>query len=254
MRPYCLCLFLIVCGCTSASAQTPAIAVITAVQHTNLQGLPLSTGSTIYSGETLTAEKDGFIRLQADRVRFLLPAKSSARFLRSSDRLVVELLSGTLVYSATPGAQPFSIYADDVRLNPSGSGLTVGQIEASSGCAVSVFVKHGQLEISFDKNSRIVHAGETYPLRPDVGVRYGEAPSGNVMNVASPLSPDPEFLSPHSHVACPVDPPKPAGKPPGAEKAVVGGIAVITGIVSYLALESPDSPCSVPAPCHDRTK
>lgn len=241
-------------GCPFATGQSLVVGVIAIVQKTTLDGVALSNGSTIYSGDALTTEKGGFVRLQTGKVQLALQQNSSARFLRFAGRLIVELRSGTIIYSATGGFSPFTVYANDVQFVPGSAGLAVGQINSVSNCEISTYVAHGQLNVSFGDGSLTVREREAYSHYAKVGVSYDRSSSADSAKAPSPSSPDPDFLSPHDHMACPADRPRPAGKPPGVEKTVVAGIAAATGIALYLALESPDSPCPPSASCHNSTK
>lgn len=231
-------------GSVAAQSQPP-VGVVVAVSGATLGTIPLSNGTTVFSGDLIGTADKGFVLIQAGKMQLALASRSIARFLRVDGHLVVELQSGLLAYSGTVGSAPLSVFVNDVPLAPDGSNSVIGQIDALSSCALSAYVAQGSLTVHFEKQPLTLREGQSHTFYPKIGVTYGSShrsASGKSPEGPAPFTPDPAFLAQHSHVTCPNATARPSGNPPAAEKAVRMGIAATTGVATYLALESPDRP------------
>jgi len=229
-------------SCLPAPAQhATVVGVITISSDASSGTVPLSNGSTIYSGESISTAKGGHLQLRVGAVQLALAPSSAARIFRSEEQVIVQLKSGSLVYSAKILSAPLTIFADDIKFAPVISQRAAGQVELLSLCTVSAYVSQGSLEVTSTNGSRTVREGQRYAASAEFGVAFEAVPMPSGTDIPPDWS-DPLFHADHQHVSCDGSTRKPAKKMPLIEKIVMGAAGVATAVVVIKAVESPDQP------------
>ena len=240
-QPIVLLFFTAFFACLPVLAQhAPVVGVVAISSDASSGTVPLSAGSTIYSGESISTAKGGHLQLRVGAVQLALAPSSAARVFRSEEHVIVQLESGSLVYSAKILAIPLTIFADDIKFVPVISQRATGQIELLSLCAVSAHVSQGALEVTSTNGSRTVREGQRYAASAEFGVTF-EAASTPIKDIPPDWS-DPLFHADHEHVSCDGSTRKPAKKMPLIEKVVMGAAGVATAVAVTSPVESPDQP------------
>lgn len=236
-------------SCLPLQAQHPPVVGVVAISNDAYSAtVPLSVGSTIYSGEPVSTAKTGRLQVRAGALLLSLAPSSSARVFGSGESVVVQLESGSLVYSAKMLAGPLAIFADDIKFAPVPAQRATGQIELLSLCAVSAHVSQGALEVTSAGGVHTVREGQRYAASAEFGVSYETAPKPAGYAIPPDWS-GPFFHANHDHVSCDGTVGKPLKKMPLVEKVVIGGAAaggvaaaVATGVAESKSVESPDQP------------
>src|SRR5579863_10609559 len=230
-------------ACPPAPAQHSPVVGVVAISSDASSGIvPLSAGSTIYSGESISTAKGGHLQVRVGVMQLALAPSSAARIFRSEEHVIVQLKSGSLVYSGKILGIPLTIFADDIKFAPVTSQRATGQIELLSLCTVSGHVLQGALEVTSTKGSRTVREGQRYAASAEFGVTYEAAPKAPGNDIPPDWS-DPLFHAGHQHVSCDGVARNPVKKMPLIEKVVMGAAGgVATAVAVTKTVESPDQP------------
>jgi hypothetical protein len=226
---------------TSAAAHPPqdrgaALGQVALAQNARVGNSPVSTGSTIYSGDYLSTEENGSLVVRIGTLSLQLEASSSLHIYTAAYGAVAELKNGAVLFT-TRGNENLVIVANDVRLTPLPHQPDSGRVAIEDSCNISVFTQHGQADVQSGSETHAVEEGKTYRVQADNEISYHKY-----------LSPDAEdYHRNHGHKPC-VAAANLAHHPPIAPGTshflIVSAVAVgtATGIFVRLASESPDHP------------
>src|SRR5262249_55425399 len=149
------------------AAPAPLGLVATAVSA-HLGNAPASEGATVYSGDYLYTDNDGSLLVRIGGVSVELQSSSSAHIYRAPYGAVLELNSGSVVYS-TPAnaAQDVVIVASDVRATPILNQADFGRVSIVDSCNVTVQSQRGQVNVRAGSESHLIDAGKAYRVRAE---------------------------------------------------------------------------------------
>jgi len=233
----------------SAAAQTLSPAgVVVVAQAAQVGNTTLTQGSTVFSGDLLKTGDKGAMQVQVKQVRIALGGNSSMRIFRQDERIVVELETGVLTYSAPVAGESVTIFAQDVKFVPDTSTSAEGQITVKSRCELSATAVRSKLEATSGRETRMIEESKSFSVTSEIGVDYQD--SWQPVPADYPEFPrDAQYHHSHSHAACPAaytNQTKYKIKPPindGHFREIAIGIVLITSpIPIYEALESPHKP------------
>jgi hypothetical protein len=232
----------------ATAGQLPSqVGTVLAANNATVGVASVSDGSTIFSGDLIKTGDGGRLQVQSGTVQFVFDANTTARIFKTGDRLLVELAQGSMSYSAKGVGENLNIFAQDIKFIPRTTELAVGQISIVSRCEVRAVPTRSTLQATSGKETRDIETNKTYSVLSEVGVDYNDSWKPVVQDY--PEYPrDADYHHSHSHVAC-----SPAvwkgQKLPihgGAEGhfkyLVIGGVAIVTSVAVYKALQSPDKP------------
>jgi len=194
-------------------------------------------GSSIYSGDYLSTSDNGSLLVRMGPLSLQLEKSTSLHIYRAPYGAVVELKSGSILYTTPGGAQNLVIVASDVRVTPSLSNADFGRVSLDDPCNVTVSSQKGEANVQVGSENRTVEQGKTYRVHAENQISYRKY-----------LSPDADhYHDYHEHIPCaPVylaqgHTPIAAGQ---SRFLLVTGVlaGTGTGIGIYKALESPDRP------------
>ena len=164
-----------------AAGPSPAkvipLGTVTHAERAHVGQAAASVGTTIYEGDRLSTDDGGKLRIAANATALLLDAQSSLTLFRSLDPqsdIVVELVSGTLVFSATPSAN-LVVMADDASVRPVGKGSTITHVRVVNAKELRIFTQQGPVTFSYHGDSEVIPEGKAYrvfldPPKKDAGL------------------------------------------------------------------------------------
>jgi len=224
----------------AVSSQAPS-APLGIVGNANVAKIGNSTaseGATVYSGDFLSTDNGGVLLVRIGAMSLELQSDSSAHIYRAPYGAVVELNSGTVVYSTPGGSQNIVIVASDVRVTPTTHRPDFGSVTIEDRCNVKVQSQRGEANVKVGSESKVIEEGKAYKVRAENSISYRKY-----------LSPDEsDYHNYHEHTPCAAAYENAKGKPPvapghSAFMYVVGGATVIiTTIAVSEAFESPHRP------------
>lgn len=204
-----LALILVFALASPAFSSSDAIGQAVYTQAASVREAPLTTGSTLLSGETVTVHQKGIARIAlSGGGQIELLDQSSARFTRSQSAVQLFLESGSASFRSAPTSSVEAIIADaTIRSAPSAPALALMSMETPESAVV--IATKGMLEIA------TLHDGQTV-----------QVPEGSAARIS--LIPDPQGAAP-------------AGKTGGLGgisrkklaiiALIVGGAVVITAVI-----------------------
>src|SRR5215472_13249519 len=195
-------------------------------------------GATVYSGDFLSADNHGSLLVRIGTLAVQLEGSSSAHIYRAPYGAVLELNSGSVVYSTAGSGPNVVIVASDVRATPDAGMPDVGRVSLEDPCDVTVQSQKGQVDVRVGRESRVVEEGKAYKVHAENSISYRKY-----------LSPDDDdYHRYHEHTPCAAAYQTVKGRPPVAPGQscflyLAGGVAgVITILTIGEALESPNRP------------
>lgn len=197
-----------------------------------------SEGATVYSGDAMSTENGGTLLVRIGSLSFELQSDSSAHVYRAPYGAVLELNSGSVVYSTPGGAQNLVIVASDVRVTPNVGQADYGRVTIEDQCNVSVHSEKGQADVRVGSETKTVEEGKAYKVRAEDSITYRKY-----------LSPDDsDYHRYHDHAPCAAPYQAVKGKPPiapGQSRFLYFAVATagaITTVGVIKAFESPNRP------------
>jgi len=167
-----------------------------------------------------------------------LESSSSAHIYRAPYGAVLELNSGSVIYSTPGGGQNVVIVASDVRATPDIGMPDIGRVSVDDPCNVTVQSQKGQVDVRVGHESRQVEEGKAYKVHAENSISYRKY-----------LSPDDtDYHRYHEHTPCAAAYQTVKGRPPVAPGQsrfiyLAGGVAAgLTTVGVIKALESPSRP------------
>jgi hypothetical protein len=126
-----------------------------------------SVGTTIYTGDRLSADANGILGARFGSVQLLVSGDSATFVGQEGPLLTAALQRGSLAFTVESGGI-FQLTAADVRVRPQTSALTVGQVTLEE-CAVVVTSRSQALEVTAGKETKIVETGQSYRVVLNTG-------------------------------------------------------------------------------------
>lgn len=205
----------------------------------HLGNAPASEGATVYSGDYLLTDNDGSLLVRVGAISVELQSSSSAHIYRAPYGAVLELNSGSVVYS-TPGsaAQNVVIVASDVRATPVLNLADFGRVSIEDPCNVTVQSQRGEVNVRVGSESHLVEAGKAYRVRAENSISYRKYVSPE----------DADYHDYHEHKPCAAPWQTAKGRAPisGGQShflyVAAGTVALVSGLAISEALESPNRP------------
>jgi ferric-dicitrate binding protein FerR (iron transport regulator) len=205
-------------------ATAGALGMVVASDGASIGGIGAPVGTTVFPGDKLSTGDSGSVQLRAGAARFLLAASSAATVGEEGGMPTATLLRGSATFS-TANAKAFALNASTAVIRPKSDDPTVGQVRILSEKQLVVSCTRGALTITVGDDSRVIPEGSSYRI------------------VLDPAREEAQTQPPPQGAGT-----KGSGGPPisaGTSKFVwyaTGTVALVTGIVVYLALESSDRP------------
>jgi len=206
------------------AAGVSALGVVTQASRANLASASVSTGATVYDGDSLTTASDGLLRLRTGAAQLYLPGQSGVRLYSAPGGTRAQLTGGTLVFSSAR-ASAMDVEIAQAHIRPASDQPTVAQISAVSARVLEVRTKRNALEFSYKGETELIPEGSSYRIVLDPTDEEASAASA-----ASPAFPDQK------------------GPRQGRKRRKAFIIfwtsvgAIVGGVIIHEVLESPDKP------------
>lgn len=232
----------------AAPGQTiPLGCSVTVANDATISGTEATIGTDIFSGELLRTSGDGHLMIQCRTVRLALASDSSMRLFQLGTKTSVELERGIVDYSTGGQSEDLTLYGLDVKIVPDTRQPTIGQVDVSSHCELSVQSTKGTAAVTSEKKTEIVEESKAYDVTPTLGVDYSD--DWHPVPADYPDFPSQaKYHDSHHHVVCAAAPVQNAGikaatNPEIFRAIAIGGIAGGGGYGLWqLESESPSKP------------
>lgn len=147
-----------------ANAADRALGFVLQAESSRIDGVAAANGSNVFSGDTLSTNRDGRIHLQFGEDQLYLPGSSAVQLASGKDGLLAILSSGTLEF-ASPRGRGVAVSADDVLVRPHTPQVTNAQVTLLSKDELKIAAATGSLDLELDGKSYTLAAGHTYGVR-----------------------------------------------------------------------------------------
>jgi hypothetical protein len=179
---------------------TPGCSVPVA-ENATISGNPAAVGTDIFNGELLQTQNNGSLVVQCGSVRLALASNASMRVFQAGTKTSVELERGIVAYSTAGRSEDLALYGLDVKIVPNTQQPSVGQVDVSSHCELSVQSGKSTAAVTSDKETKTVEEGKAYDVTPKLGVDYSD--DWRPVPEDYPDFPrEAKYHDSHHHVAC----------------------------------------------------
>ncbi|MGB8474284.1 MAG: hypothetical protein WCE61_09385 [Candidatus Acidiferrum sp.] len=141
-------------------AQTAPAGVVLQSSDERLNAADASVGTTLYDGDRLETQQQGALSVRSGQIQLSLSDDTILWMNHENSVLTPTLQSGTVLFQAQRGAQ-FEIRADDIRVRPHGTALTIGQVTLEK-CDVLVTARSQSLDVTAGEETKTIEEGKTY--------------------------------------------------------------------------------------------
>jgi hypothetical protein len=177
---------------TQPNTAAAALGLVARAQKAHIGELPLTEGSTIYSGEYVSTEDEGSLLIRMGGLSLELQSSSAAHVYRTPYGAIAELDRGTAVYTTPGGGENLVIVASDVRVTPVLTAADIGRVTINDLCNVTVASQRGKADVRVGSESHYVEEGKAYRVHAENEISYHQWVSPDVDN----------YHEYHSHKPC----------------------------------------------------
>jgi hypothetical protein len=204
-----------------------SLGTIVTAEHARVGDSSAEVGTTIFSGDRLTTDREGSVQIRAGAARLLIQSGSTATLNDAEGAPAAKLILGTATFS-TGNSKAFTLFASRAAIRAQSDGPTIGQVTYLNEKELLVVSKRGPLTITVDGETEVITDGTAYRVLLDPPPTMAQGPEGAGANKNDKR----RGMS---------GPPLHAGRNYFLITAV-GVTAVVTGLAISEALESPDRP------------
>lgn len=200
--------------------------VITA-QHARIGDSSAEVGTTVFSGDRISTDREGSVQIRAGAARLLLQSGSVVTLNDADGALSAKLALGTATFS-TGNSRAFTLFASRAAIRAQSDGPTIAQVTYLNEKELLVLSKRGPLTITVDGETEVIADSGAYRVLLDPPPTMAQGPEGA-----------------GSHKE---DRKRGMNGPPlkAARSHFLIVVAAVTGVVTWLAvseaLESPNRP------------
>ena len=220
-----------------AQAATPALGVVTKATAAHIGNAAAAEGATVYSGDYLSTGDGGALQVHVGSLSLELQNNSSAHIYRAPYGAIVELNSGSALYTTPGGHENLVIVASDVRVTPVLALADFGRVSIDDPCKVTVSSERGQTDVHVGSESKLLEQGKAYRVAAENSLSYRDY-----------LSPDDnDYHNHHEHKPCAAYETMKGHPPiaPGQSRflyVAIGTVALVGALTIPKAFESPNRP------------
>jgi hypothetical protein len=167
-----------------ALGQTPGtpLGIVGKAVSAHIGNTPVSEGATVYSGDHISTDDSGSLQVNIGKLTVELQANSSAHIYTAPYGAVVELNSGSILYSTPGGGSNVVIVASDVRVTPVLGMADFGRVAIEDKCNVQVQSEKGQADVRVGSEAKTVEQGKSYRVRAENSLSYRDYVSPEANN------------------------------------------------------------------------
>ena len=204
-----------------------SLGTIVTAEHAFVGDSSAEVGTTVFSGDRLSTNREGSVQVRAGAARLLLQSGSMATLNDSEGAPSARLLLGTATFS-TGNSKAFTLFASKAAIRAQSDGPTIGQVTYLNEKELLVVSKRGPLTVTVDGETEVIAEGTAYRVLLDPPPTMAQGPEG----AGAGKEDKRRGMS---------GPPLHAGRNYFLVTAV-GVSAIITGLAVSEALESPNRP------------
>jgi hypothetical protein len=160
-------------GPTTASS----LGTIITAEHARIGDSSAEVGTTVFSGDRLSTERDGSVQIRAGAARLLLQSGSVAMLNESEGAPSAKLMLGTATFS-TGNSRAFTLFASRAAIRAQSDGPTIGQVTYLNEKELLVVSKRGPLTITVDDQTEVIADGGAYRVLLDPLPTMAQGPEG----------------------------------------------------------------------------
>jgi hypothetical protein len=146
----------------AAAADRPLGTVIQA-QDALLANAALTTGTTVFAGDSISTQTGGILRLKLGAGQLYLLSGTAASLSQNANRIQATVLHGTAGFSSTP-ADKLELIIPEGKLHAADGQSGYGQVTIVSPTQAIVSAYRGALVFDADGETRMINAGNSYRL------------------------------------------------------------------------------------------
>jgi hypothetical protein len=204
-----------------------SLGTIVTSEHALIGDSSAEVGTTVFSGDRLSTEREGSVQIRAGAARLLLQSGTMATLSDTGGAPSAKLFLGTATFS-TGNSKAFTLFASRAAIRAQSDGPTIGQVTYLNEKELLVISKRGPLTITVDGETEVIADGAAYRVLLDPPPTMAQGPEGagtrkedNKRGMSGP-----PLKAARSHFLI----------------AAVAVTAVISGLAISEALESPNRP------------
>ena len=154
-----------------------SLGTVVTAEHARIGDSSAEVGTTVFSGDRLTTDREGSVQIRAGAARLLLQSVSIATLADSDGAPSAKLLRGTATFS-TGNSRAFTLFASRAAIRSQSDGPTIGQVTYLNEKELLVVSKRGPLTITVDGQTEVVTDGSAYRVLLDPPPTMAQGPEG----------------------------------------------------------------------------
>jgi hypothetical protein len=154
-----------------------SLGTIVTAEHARVGDSSAEVGTTVFSGDRLSTEREGSVQIRAGAARLLLQSGTMATLNESEGAPCARLLLGTATFS-TGNSRAFTLFASRAAIRAQSDGPTIGQVTYLNEKELLVVSKRGPLTITVDGQTEVIADGSAYRVLLDPPTTMAQGPEG----------------------------------------------------------------------------
>ena len=148
------------------AAPSRPLGVVLQADHARVGAAEAAGGTTIFSGDTLTTDASGTLRVRLGGTQLYLLSNSAAALAQSEAGVSATLQRGTVVLSSS-GTSAVELRTSEARIRPKTAGPTLAQVSYVGPYEFLVTSQRGALEVTIDNEVHVVSEATSYRVTID---------------------------------------------------------------------------------------
>jgi len=154
-----------------------SLGTIVTAEHARVGDSSAEVGTTVFSGDRLSTDREGSVQIRAGAARLLLQSGSAATLNDSEGAPSAKLILGTATFS-TGNSRAFTLFASRAAIRAQSDGPTIGQVTYLNEKELLVVSKRGPLTITVDGQTEVITDGGAYRVLLDPPTTMAQGPEG----------------------------------------------------------------------------
>jgi hypothetical protein len=154
-----------------------SLGTIVTAEHARVGDSSAEVGTTVFSGDRLTTDREGSVQIRAGAARILLQNASIATLNDSEGAPSAKLFLGTATFS-TGNSKAFSLFASRAVIRAQSDAPTIGQVTYLNEKELLVASKRGPLTVTVDGETEVIADGAAYRVLLDPPPTMAQGPEG----------------------------------------------------------------------------
>jgi hypothetical protein len=154
-----------------------SLGTIVTAEHAFVGDSSAEVGTTVFSGDRLSTNREGSVQVRAGAARLLLQSGSMATLNDSEGAPSARLLLGTATFS-TGNSKAFTLFASKASIRAQSDGPTIGQVTYLNEKELLVVSKRGPLTVTVDGETEVIADGTAYRVLLDPPPTMAQGPEG----------------------------------------------------------------------------